>query len=289
MVKQREGESIIETLNADEVEQQRRYLAEVGARPSDVFGADNILWVEGPTEEECFPKILEQLAKRSLMGTVIRGLPHTGDLEGKHDELVFKIYNQLSHSKSLLPPAIGFILDDEGRTEQKKQELRHRSNNLLHFLSRRMYENYLLHPAAIAGVANGTEGFRDSVVSEEEIRIILEQKRQMPKYFRPLAVNIEQLGEAWISAIHGAKVLQDIFSELSQTRVAFDKRIHSLALTDWLIENSPQDLKEVADLITTVLDTTENASFDELKQISLSDAKERITQEPPVAKEATAL
>ena len=284
MVKQHEGESIIETLNADEVEQQRRYLAEVGARPSDVFGADNILWVEGPTEEECFPKILEYVANRSLMGTVIRGLPHTGDLEGKHDELVFKIYNQLSHSKSLLPPAIGFILDDEGRPEQRKQELRHRSNKLAHFLPRLMYENYLLNPAAVAGVANGIEGFRDSPISEEEVSITLEQKRQMPKYFRPLELNIQQLGEAWISAIHGAKVLQDIFSELSQTRVAFDKRIHSLALTEWLIEHSPQDLKEIAELITMVLE--KSASSDELNQLSSSDAKQQITEKHAVAKEA---
>ena len=29
----------------------------VGARLSDVFGMDNIIWVEGETDEECFPMI----------------------------------------------------------------------------------------------------------------------------------------------------------------------------------------------------------------------------------------
>jgi len=258
LVRQTEGESVVEILNAREVGEQRLFLAEVGARPADVFGADNILWVEGPTEEACFPRILERVARRSLMGTVIRGLPNTGDLEGKHDDLVFRIYAQLGHAKSLLPPAIGFILDEEGRSDQRKRELVRRSNNLVHFLEVRMYENYLLNSAAIVHVANGIEGFRDLPITEDEVERLIEQKRIDVQYFRPLEVSFQAIRDDWSRSIHGARVLEDIFSELSETRVAFDKITHSVALTDWLISHSPESFAEVVELVANVLDARED-------------------------------
>lgn len=46
----------------------KRLLEDIGLRLSDFFGSDNILWVEGPTEELCFPMILEQIVKYPLRG-----------------------------------------------------------------------------------------------------------------------------------------------------------------------------------------------------------------------------
>jgi predicted ATPase len=64
-----EAESTIDTVDVNATQQLRRSLYEVGARLSDVFGADNVLWVEGRTEEQCFPVILSRLANRPLLGT----------------------------------------------------------------------------------------------------------------------------------------------------------------------------------------------------------------------------
>lgn len=253
LVRQRDGESTTEILNAEEIEQQRLYLAEIGARPADVFGADDILWVEGETEEECFPRILENVAHRSLMGTVSRGIKHTGDLEGKHADLVFEIYDRLSHSKSLLPPAIGFVLDDEGRNPQQKTEIERKSHERAFFIPRRMYENYLLNPEAIAAVANNMKGFREAALSADEVRVMLDTKRSDAKYYRPLPLS-DLADEQWIRTIHGARVLSDIFSELSEVRVAYDKLRHSVAITEWLIEHTPEDLREIADLLERILD-----------------------------------
>ena len=49
------------TMDRNSIADQRRILNELGVRLSDVFGADNILWVEGPTEQQCFPLLLEHL------------------------------------------------------------------------------------------------------------------------------------------------------------------------------------------------------------------------------------
>jgi len=251
LVRQQNGRSLIEILDATEIAQQRRYLAEVGATPGDVFGADNILWVEGDTEQECFPLILEHLTKRPLMGTIIKGIKHTGDLEGKHAELVFEIYDRLSQGRSLLPPALAFILDDEGRTPQQKAEIVRRSHNHAYFIPRRMYENYLLVPAAIHYIISSIEGFTERSIPTEEIDILITARLADARYYRQRIVPEE---EQRIRLADAAGILRDIFSELSETRCTFDKVRHSLVLTKWIIENSPAEFEELSEFLDQVLE-----------------------------------
>ncbi|MFZ1009737.1 MAG: AAA family ATPase, partial [Candidatus Sulfotelmatobacter sp.] len=54
MVRSDEGESVLEIMDPSNAQHLQAYLSEIGARLSDVFGADSILWVEGQTEEACF-------------------------------------------------------------------------------------------------------------------------------------------------------------------------------------------------------------------------------------------
>lgn len=49
------SETKASVINSEVIEKQRFLLYDLGVSLSDIFGADNILWVEGPTEEECFP------------------------------------------------------------------------------------------------------------------------------------------------------------------------------------------------------------------------------------------
>ena len=117
------AESKVDTLDAHKTEELRLVLSEVGARLSDVFGADSILWVEGRTEEECFPLIVSELLGQGLYGVEIRGVESTGDFDGRKAELVIRIYEQLSKGGGLLPPAVGFIFDREGKTEAQRERL----------------------------------------------------------------------------------------------------------------------------------------------------------------------
>jgi predicted ATPase len=157
-----DGESTLQQLDAAAEKGIQTTLGELGIRLSDSFGADNILWVEGRTEEKSFPLIVEKIIKRPLMGTEILGIRQTGDLEGRDAKRVFEIYRTLTKGASLLPPAVGFILDQECRSESAKKELFKLSGELAIFLPRRMYENYLLNPNAIVEVANTIEGFRSA-------------------------------------------------------------------------------------------------------------------------------
>jgi hypothetical protein len=228
------------------------YLAEIGARLSDVFGADNILWVEGQTEEQCFPLILRGIAGRNLMGTAILGIRETGDFERRDAKRVIELYRRLTSSSTLLPPAVAFVLDKECRPDQEMADLQKMSSGLATFLPRRMYENYLLNPSAIAAVVNGIEGFRPQAVSAQEVGELVDAKRQNLRLYCPGAT---QIPIDWIVAIDGTKILREIFQELSEARVAFAKPKHSVAVTEWLIKNDPEQLREIANMLSQLLNS----------------------------------
>jgi predicted ATPase len=251
MVRLQDGETVLEQVDASDTKSLQPFLAEVGARLSDVFGADNVLWVEGETEEICFPKILQKLGDRSPMGTAIVGVVHTGDFEARDAETILKIYDRLTKGKSLLPPAIAFVFDRECRSEQEQHELSQRGKRLVHFLQRRMFENYLLNTSAIAAVVNSIDGFRPSSVEAHEIEKIIEEKRADLHYF--CKDDFDPRDNCWVYKIDGAELLEVIFNELSETRVAFDKIRHSVALADWIIDNAPDDLAEIKELLLTIL------------------------------------
>lgn len=229
----------------------RSYLMEVGARLSDVFGADNILWVEGRTEEICFPMILERAADRRLRGTVILAVSNTGDLQRRDAERIFDMYQRLSQKNSLLPPALGFVFDAECRTASEKSDLTRRSRDLLRFLPRRMYENYLLHPAAIAAVANQIEGFVETPVAESDVAERLARMENANEFSCPQAAEIAR--RPWIESTDAASVLGRLFTELSETRVSFDKTTHSIKLTEWLLANEPGALRDISDILVQIL------------------------------------
>jgi hypothetical protein len=205
----------VERIDPSETKSLRLFLSEVGARLSDVFGADDILWVEGRTEELAFPAIVRKVLGRQLYGTEIIGVRNTGDLEGKQSQTVFEIYQRLSHGRGLLPPAVGFVFDREGRSETERQDLERQSGGTVHFTRRRMFENYLLNPAAIAAVASSIDGFReDDAVTEEEVSHWLDTNRWEKQYHGKKTVPTGQHSEEyWLENAHGADVLAAIFRD----------------------------------------------------------------------------
>ena len=248
-----EAETVIEQLQSTEAQDQKLLLSEVGARLSDVFGADNILWVEGATEELSFPLVVEKVLNKALQGTKILGVVQTGDFESKRSRLILQIYDRLTKGSGLIPPSTGFIFDREGRNQQDQDDLIRRSQGKVVFLPRRMYENYLLNPHAIAFVASQIEGFRDSPVTPEEVAQWLECNSSDKKYYDSHISESERTGEGWIQKVHGAKILADIFKEFSGSHIEYDKVKYGVALTEWIVEHAPTDLTEVAKVIASRL------------------------------------
>ncbi|MBD2411305.1 hypothetical protein FACHB389_20785 [Nostoc calcicola FACHB-389] len=238
-------ETTASVINTNEIKSQNEILAELGVRLSDVFGADNILWVEGQTEEKCFPLVLEKVASIPLMGIKILSVNSTDALlDGKRSDLVFDIYKKLTTGATLFPPAIGFIFDRENKTEAKIQELEKRGAN---FLRLPMYENYLLDPESISMVINEEARWLETPISITQVQEYLDKIKQEKSYLLQ-GVKREQISDNnWLYKIHGAKILESMFQELCENKLEFRKTKHSYKLTEWLVENKPDFLSELAE------------------------------------------
>ncbi|HEY9807914.1 MAG TPA: AAA family ATPase [Halomicronema sp.] len=250
-------ETAVSVMNSEDTRQLKFLLDEVGARLSDVFGMDQIFWVEGPTEEKCYPLIIKEIIKKPLRGIQILAIKNTGDLEGKRAHVIFDVYDKLSGGQNLFPPAIGFLFDKELRTPQEIEDLQKRSSNPVKFLPRRMYENYLLNSKAIANILNELDEYRENPISASDINELLNDFRHKKDYFSKNPSDENLSDEQWVDIhIDGARVLKDIFSKLSEGRVEFSKTRDSVKLTEWLIENEATSLKEISDLLNEILPKT---------------------------------
>ena len=78
-----------------------------------------------------------------LFGTKILGVVTTGDMAHKrHGEMAVRIYEKLSASGGILPPALGFVFDLD--MKPKLKQLEHSFDKSIHFLKRQNFESYFL-------------------------------------------------------------------------------------------------------------------------------------------------
>lgn len=250
------GETKLEQLSANENIAQQTCLSELGTRLSDVFGADQILWVEGPTEDQCFPLILEKVARKQLPGIEIVPLRNTGDMEGRSAEMVIDIYNRISQGHSLIPPAVAIVFDRECRDEQSQKQLIRKSGGLAKFLPRRMFENYLINARAIASVTSSLDNFRREGVKAEDVEAIIDSEKVKPSNY--CSAEAQKNTKNWMEDIHGAKLLNTIFKTLSENRYEYRKIEHGLLLTKAIIEIEPTFLSGLANFLRQLLSEPES-------------------------------
>lgn len=248
VLRKTDGITSTQQVDANETQQLRMLLLEVGSKLSDVFGADSVLWVEGKTEELCFPIIVEKLLGRTP-GVRIIGVLHTGDFDSEDARTVFRVYERLTEGKVLLPPAVAFIFDRELRSESARTDLMRQSGGKVGFLKRRTYENYLLHPDAIAAVMSRSPAFADNPIEVGRIQAWLDSHSRDDKYY------VRSRARDFLLDVDAPKLLSDLFSELSEARLEYNKVEHSVAITEWLLEHKPDVLLEIADLLRSKLST----------------------------------
>jgi len=250
-----DGVSTVEQMEAGKMNTLQLVLREVGASLSDVFGADRVLWVEGPTEEVCFRILIERYLRRQLMGTAIAAVHDIGRLTSRRPsaKLVWDIYTKLSGVGALMPPALAFSFDREGRTEQEINDIKRQSNNKVHFLPRRMYENYLIDADAIAAVLS-TEMKGEFIITAETVQIWISKHSNdfLPANSRDAVIN----SSTWLKDINGAGLLDRLFVEISDNKVFFDKVWHGSMLTEQLIDKKPETLTELREYLEGLLSLT---------------------------------
>jgi hypothetical protein len=238
-------ESTFEAVNRDENEEVQGVLEDLGLSLSDVFGADSILWVEGPTELKCFPLLLRHVG-RPLYRTQIAKIWQTSDLEEKNITALRRIVETYQHissggSNSLAPKALGFFIDREDRSDDQISKMKQIEKGKIGSTNYRHYENYILHPRAIAEVLNTADPSGTTRVTVEQIHEFIETNKGEKKYAAQKLT--ESKTRPHLATIDAANLLKNIFSHFSEKKVEYQKTIHSVELTKWLLVNDPEHLK----------------------------------------------
>lgn len=254
-LKYEDGETTVESFDFNQKEGLRETFSELGIKLSDFFFADNVLWAEGETEEKAFPLILEKMGLSDV--TVLHLVPseiRSKRFARKNAKLVSKIYNQLSGADAISPPQINMILDKEDVSEQEISDLKKEIGDHLVFIPRKMLENYLLVPEAIASVYNAEPQLaEDKKVTVETVERWISEKREkkeyLPERFQRKATIKDK---EWLENVDGAKLLEDLFKHL-KGNIEYRKTTHSVKLTKWLLENKPDYLAELKDFLMKIL------------------------------------
>jgi hypothetical protein len=244
------GETRVRELDTARRADITEFLGAVGARLSDVFGTDKILWVEGATEEACFPLVVRALMPDVNLGNLqILGVVNTGELEGRNADRVFSIYERLSSGHTVLPDALAFVYDREGKSPRLMEDLTRRAGGMLHWLERRMFECYLLDPLAIADLLSNLE---ERNFSQEEVAMWLQRNGANKKYF-PDGMAKEPSTPEWVTHVHAGKLLQDLFEDMTENRQRYEKVMHGIALTEASIARATPSIQELAVFLRTLL------------------------------------
>lgn len=255
LVKKDGFRSSVMTINVDDIGDLRTLTGELGVSMTDVFASDRIIWVEGPTEELCFPYILEEMRSSQDGPGAKQSLPQftsvvaTGDFMSTRTrpDLIFDIYDRLSRAAAALASAAAFAFDREELSEDEMKDLDRRAKNRVRFLPRRMIECYLLSPIAIATVVNAElgDGFTTNVAVEAAIKSHGGdvRYRAAPEWTGDLD------DEKWLAKVDAAKLLKELFSQVSGATLEFQKRKHSFEI---LKQTMALDRSRLAGLIKFV-------------------------------------
>lgn len=248
----REGfESYIKPISLQDVEQAREVASSLGFSMMDVFGYDRMVWVEGPTEEVCFPFLARRHELLSDTSIGFASVADTSSFDAKRgaSRSAAQIYEQAGKRLSPLLRGMAFALDRERLSDDEVAKLE-KSHRKLRFLPRRCFECYLLVPEAIA-----------SVISElDETETLLQRVNQ------ELMKGSEQVygasgnwdgdlyNESWLKRVDGAKLLSHVFCSLTEQRVEYRKTRDGIALLRWISEHKPDHLSDLVGYLRKVLE-----------------------------------
>lgn len=255
LLRKEQQRTTTDNIGTGELLSVRSVFAEIGARLSDLFASDSILWVEGATEELCFPMLIGSERASVLERCAIHALYNTGDLETRHrvaGATIWEVYRRLSAPNRLMPRTVAFSLDREGRTPTQRRDLERRSEGLIKFLPRRVYENYLIHPDAIAAVLGCLPTFVATPVSSAHVTQWIVANGGKPVYI-PRRFQSLPLTPEWLVEVDGAKLLTDLFVDLSAAKEQYQKTKHSVELTRWLLDYDPQHVAELRSYVFNLL------------------------------------
>lgn len=257
LIKRDGYESSITRLNLSNVEDLREVAEHLGISMADVFAAERVIWVEGPTEELCFPYIYQSLIGPLPRGTIITSVAATGDFNSKRrdPEIVYEVYKRLSVAAAPLVASVAFSFDTEKLTTAEKAKMRQDSGGLLYFLPRRHLECYSVDPAAISAFVINQAPTLAKIATSSAIEAALVAAASQ----RPFAISEwtnDLANEKWLASVDAAALIKHVCEEISDSQVTFKKKNDTLFLIKHMCENDAQKVSPLIEYVKNLVEST---------------------------------
>ncbi|GEN99204.1 hypothetical protein NSE01_10370 [Novosphingobium sediminis] len=254
LVKRNGYESSIHRLTLTDISDFRKVADHLGISMADVFAADRIVWVEGQTEELCFPLLYQQAMGQPLpRGTIFTSVVATGDFIAKRRDrpMIYQIYQRLSQAAAPLVNAVAFSFDSEELTDDEKTDMMRDSQGRLHFLPRRHIECYLVNAEALLlfMAERDSEPLKVDVAEIESKLVDLASNE-----FRIAEWQGNLSDPAWLSKVDAAKLLATACAELTDQRVTFKKKNDTLALIQAVQSIAANQLDELTAYVRSLVE-----------------------------------
>lgn len=254
-------ESHIESLDLNEVSKLRDIADHLGVSMSDVFAAERVIWVEGPTEELCFPYIYQAVYGSLPKGTVVTSVVATGDFNSRRrdPELVYQVYERLSAATATLVIGVAFSFDSEKLSEIEKEKMRSASGGRLHFLPRRHLECYLINSAALANFIAIKDPLSAASATPEAVEATI-QALAAERPFQIKSWNGDIRDAEWLKQVDAANLINAVCEAISESRVSFSKKDDSLFLTRYILENERNELRSLCEYVHGLVEAVMKSS-----------------------------
>jgi hypothetical protein len=250
LVKRVGYESSVEQLNLSEVNSLSEVAEHLGVSMADVFAADRVIWVEGPTEELCFPHLYQRQEGQLPSGTIFSSVAATGDFNTRKRDraIVYEVYNRLCTAAVPLVVAVAFSFDAEKLTDVEKFEMQRDSGGRLHFLPRRHIECYLIDPEAIAAFVVSKDAASAQIATPQLVEYALQDAAGKPDFLID-EWNGDLTDEAWLTRVDAAKLIMHVCGSVSEQRALFNKKADTLFLLQHILDHNATKMEPLGQYV----------------------------------------
>ena len=244
-----EGESHVESLDRHSLNDLENVLLDLGCELADVFAADRVIWCEGPTEVRAFP-ILARASGLNIATTAFLELRATGDLESHkvNAQSVLDIYAILSKGPSLLPRETAFNLDREGRSSAEIADITRQSKGSVKFLPARSLENFVVDSDAISAILDADYARTQTVEAPPTREDVQAWLNKHAGEYAPKG----QEDDWQADELDAPKLLDKLFSAVTNNLHIYRKTHHTVELIRWLLENKPSQLGVLTEYVRSL-------------------------------------
>ncbi len=247
-------ESSVQKLDLKNIKDLREAAAQLGISMMDVFAAEKIVWVEGETEELCFPLLYELATGKPLSSAVkFISVLATGDFQRKRNrKLVSEIYRRLSTAAMPLATPAVISFDSEALSDDEKRQMSQESKGAIKFLPRRNFECYLIDPTAIAEfISQRLPG--EIPPKAEDVKATLCRLAGDEKFNNSYwAGNL--FCDSWLKRVDGARIIEETCANLSDNSVRYRKNADACEIIKKIAHNNRAHLQELCDYVRSLVD-----------------------------------